>query len=154
MSAADRALLHVAAMSSGGPVDRSLRVTLNFHPDRLCRGLLVLDAMGRDGQYRSQFETGTSNGGLTAFRGGARWEWESRIFGSAYDDAAPAERPKYGSTELPPAGRRRAAALRVRASAPAAGDAGAHIVLLSRQLPRAGQLRGRVGYGADPARRR
>lgn len=105
MSAADRALLHVAAMSSGGPVDRSLRVTLNFHPDRLCRGLLVLDAMGRDGQYRSQFETGTSNGGLTAFRGGARWEWESRIFGSAYDDAAPAERPKYGSLNF----RRRAA---------------------------------------------
>jgi Protein of unknown function (DUF3626) len=73
------------------------RVTLNFHPDRLCRGELVLDAICRDSLYRSQFETGTSNGGLTAFRGGGRWDWESRFFGAAYDDAPAAERPKYGS---------------------------------------------------------
>jgi len=78
-------------------VDPGLRVTLNFHPDRLSGGLLVLEAMARDGVYRSQFETGTSNGGLTAYRGGGRWAWESRIFGAAYDDAPAAERPKYGS---------------------------------------------------------
>lgn len=97
--AAQRALAHVAARSSGGPVDPDLRVTLNFHPDRLvlAGGLLVLEAMGRDGRYRSQFETGTSNGGLTAYPGGGRWSWESRIFGAAYDDAPAAERPTYGS---------------------------------------------------------
>ena len=97
--AAQRAIAHVAARSSGGPVDPDLRVTLNFHPDRLALadGLLVLEAMGRDGRYRSQFETGTSNGGLTAYPGGGRWSWESRIFGAAYDDAPAAERPTYGS---------------------------------------------------------
>jgi hypothetical protein len=105
--AAQRAIAHVAARSSGGPVDPDLRVTLNFHPDRLvlAGGLLVLEAMGRDGRYRSQFETGTSNGGLTAYPGGGRWSWESRIFGAAYDDAPAAERPTYGSLNF----RRRAA---------------------------------------------
>ncbi|WP_373312371.1 DUF3626 domain-containing protein [Asanoa siamensis] len=53
--------------------------------------------MARSGVYRSQFETGTSNGGLTAFPGGDRWRWESRIFGGAYDAATPESRPKYGS---------------------------------------------------------
>jgi Protein of unknown function (DUF3626) len=47
--------------------------------------------------YRSQFETGTGNGGLTAYPGGDRWRWESRIFGGAYDDGPAADRPKYGS---------------------------------------------------------
>lgn len=49
------------------------------------------------GIYRSQFETGTSNGGLTAYPGGDRWLWESRIFGRAYDHVSPEERPKYGA---------------------------------------------------------
>ncbi|WP_434453102.1 DUF3626 domain-containing protein [Lentzea sp. E54] len=71
---------------------RDLRVTLNFHP-----GHGVLAALVRDGVYRSQFETGTSNGGLTAHPGGARWDWESRLFGGAYDHAPPADRPKYGA---------------------------------------------------------
>ncbi|GMA86150.1 hypothetical protein GCM10025868_14000 [Angustibacter aerolatus] len=47
----------------------------------------------------SQFVTGTSNGGLTAHPGGDRWRWESRLFGGAYDDAAPEERPVYGSLD-------------------------------------------------------
>jgi hypothetical protein len=88
---------HVARSSSGGSLDRSLRVTLNFHPDRLLDGATVLERLARDGMYRSQFETGTSNGGLTAHPGGARWRWEQRMFGHAYDDAPPAERPKYGA---------------------------------------------------------
>ena len=78
-------------------MDTSLRVTLNFHPDRELGGIPILRALAMDGVYRSQFETGTSNGGLTAFPGGQRWEWESRIFGTAYDSALPAERPKYGA---------------------------------------------------------
>ncbi len=97
-SAAKRALAHVAARSTGEPVDPALRVTLNFHPDRLLQdGSLVLEAMVRDGTYRSQFETGTSNGGLTAHPGGDRWRWESRLFGAAYDHCPATERPKYGA---------------------------------------------------------
>ncbi len=59
-------------------------MTINFHPDRLSGGVTVLESLARDGVYRSQFETGTSSGGLTAHRGGARWHWEKRIFGSAH----------------------------------------------------------------------
>src|SRR5215216_6472722 len=92
-----RALAHVAARSAGPPLDPALRVTLNFHPDRLHRGTPLLAALAADGVYRSQFETSTSNGGLTAHPGGDRWAWESRIFGTAYDDAPAAERPKYGA---------------------------------------------------------
>ena len=87
----------MASASSGTAVDESLRVTLNFHPDRWVAGLPILESMARDGVYRSQFETGSSNGGLTAHPGGDRWRWESRIFDGAYDDAAPQERPKYGA---------------------------------------------------------
>ncbi len=92
-----KAVAHVAARSAGAPVDPALRVTLNFHPDRPYAGVTVLEAMARDGMYRSQFETGTSNGGLTAYPGGDRWAWESRIFGAAYDNVPPGDRPKYGS---------------------------------------------------------
>ncbi len=101
LSAAERAIAHVAARSTGEPVDPTLRVTLNFHPDRPVRdGGTVLDAMAWDGTYRSQFETGTSNGGLTAHPGGDRWSWESRLFGTAYDDAPAVDRPKYGSLDF------------------------------------------------------
>jgi hypothetical protein len=78
-------------------LDPALRVTVHFHPDRIFAGEPILQAMARDGVYRSQFETGTSNGGLTAFPGGDRWHWESRMFGGAYDAASASDRPKYGS---------------------------------------------------------
>src|SRR3712207_2514399 len=87
-----RALSSVAARSVGEPVDPTLHVTLNFHPDRLHGGIPILQALAADGVYRSQFETDTSNGGLTACPGGNRWRWESRIFNGAYDDVPPAER--------------------------------------------------------------
>lgn len=92
------AIAHVSARSHGKPLESSLRVTLNFHPERITRGgrpLLV--ALAQDGVYRSQFETGTSNGGLTAHVGGDRWRWESRIFGGWYDTAPAEVRPKYGA---------------------------------------------------------
>lgn len=57
----------------------------------------MIDVLVREGVYRSQFETGTSNGGLTAHAGGERWNWESRMFGGAYDTQQPAMRPKYGA---------------------------------------------------------
>lgn len=72
-------------------------VTLNFHPDVPHGSGLMIDALARDGLYRSQFETGASNGGLTAHAGGDRWNWESRIFGGAYDLEPPGMRPKYGA---------------------------------------------------------
>ncbi|WP_086820686.1 DUF3626 domain-containing protein [Allokutzneria sp. NRRL B-24872] len=100
----ERALADVAERSAGPPLDAELRVNLHFHPDR------VLESLVREGIYRSQFETGTSGGGLTAHPGGDRWRWESRIFGAAYDNAAPAERPKYGALNF----RRRAAGAAVR----------------------------------------
>ncbi len=92
------AMAHVTGLSGGEPLDPSLRVTLNFHPDRTARdGMPLLATLAQDGVYRSQFETGTSNGGLTAYPGGDRWRWESRIFGGSYDDAPAALRPKYGA---------------------------------------------------------
>lgn len=97
--AVTRAIAHVARHASGPALDPDLRVTLNFHPDRLVGGATVLAAMARDGVYRSQFETGTSNGGLTAHPGGDRWVWESRIFGGAYDSADASLRPKYGALD-------------------------------------------------------
>lgn len=74
-----------------------MHVTLQFHPDWPYAGGLVIESMARDGAYRSQFETGTSNGGLTAHPGGDRWRWESRLFGGRYDQAPAADRPVYGA---------------------------------------------------------
>jgi hypothetical protein len=93
----EKALAHVDAVAQGGPAEPSWRVTLHFHPDRLVRGVPILERMARDGVYRSQFETRVSNGGLTAYPGGDRWRWESRMFGGAYDDSPAADRPKYGA---------------------------------------------------------
>ncbi|ALO06409.1 hypothetical protein AQF52_0812 [Streptomyces venezuelae] len=90
---ARRALAHVAGRSTGDPLDPALRVTLNFHPH-------FLDRLAEDGVYRSQFTTGTSNGGLTARPGGERWRWESRIFGGAYDAAPAHTRPVYGALDF------------------------------------------------------
>jgi hypothetical protein len=121
----DRALAHVAARSAGAPLDPRLRVTLNFHPDRAAGGALTLDRLAADGAYRSQFVTGTSNGGLTAYPGGDRWRWESRIFGTAYDAAPAADRPVYGALDFrhKPAG-----------AAPRFGSA--HFRLTAATLPR------------------
>lgn len=74
-----------------------MSLTLQFHPDWPYQGGMVVEAMLRDGRYRSQFETGTSNGGLTAHPGGDRWRWESRLFGGKYDSLEPTARPVYGA---------------------------------------------------------
>jgi hypothetical protein len=93
----ERALSHVASLAGGSPVDPSLRVTVNFHPDRWAGSKLVVDALVVEGVYLSQFVTGTSGGGLTAYPGGDRWRWESRMFGGAYDEADGRTRPVYGT---------------------------------------------------------
>ena len=94
---ASRALDHVRQLGAQDAASEDWPITLNFHPDIAVAGCLVIDRLAADGIYRSQFETGTSSGGLTAFRGGDRWQWESSIFGGAYDDENPSLRPKYGA---------------------------------------------------------
>ncbi|WP_369523364.1 DUF3626 domain-containing protein [Micromonospora haikouensis] len=87
----------VAAVGAHG------RLTVNFHPDRLLAdGRTVADALAAQGVYRSQFATGISNGGLTAFPGGDRDRWEEAMFGGAYQEAGvlPADRPTYGGLNL------------------------------------------------------
>jgi len=92
-----KALAHVEARSLGDPLESTFRVTVNFHPARLHRGVPILRCLTEDREYRSQFETGTGNGGLSAYPGGERWHWETRLFGGAYDNASPNERPKVGA---------------------------------------------------------
>jgi hypothetical protein len=63
---------------------------------------LLIDAFIVDGQYKNQFETGVTTGSNTAFEGGARDQWEWKIFDGGYHRGAfkPQERPKYGSFEV------------------------------------------------------
>ncbi|CAE7273357.1 unnamed protein product [Symbiodinium pilosum] len=49
-----------------------------------------------DEYYRSQFETGTSCGALDD-KNQIRKDWETELFGGAYDEAKPFERCKYGA---------------------------------------------------------
>jgi len=79
------------------------RVAVHFHPDRpLADGKRVAQALLEQGIYKSQFETRISNGGVSAYPGGARDLWEKTLFGGAYQSAgaAMAERPKYGALDL------------------------------------------------------
>jgi hypothetical protein len=96
-SCVDEAISHVRCKSEGMPLPKETLVTINFHPDTLHQGRLVIETLAQEGIYRSQFETGISNGGLTAYPGGDRWLWENSIFGGAYNTADPAFRPKYGA---------------------------------------------------------
>lgn len=96
-SRAERAINHVMSVSDGSGLDRSLRVTVNFHPDRESSGVSVMESLARQRLYRSQFETHTSNGGLGTTPGSPRWNWEHQWINGAYDTAAPAEHPKYGA---------------------------------------------------------
>ena len=78
-------------------------LTLHFHPDRLIAdGRSVAEALFVEGVYRSQFETGISSGGLTAYPGGDRDVWERALFGGAYQapGVRACERPKYGGLNL------------------------------------------------------
>ena len=84
-------------------IRRRARITVNFHPDRLCGdGRSVALALYQDRLIRNQFESGISNGGLSAMPGGERYRWEEEMFGGAYSQASvqPGERPKYGGLDL------------------------------------------------------
>jgi hypothetical protein len=70
-------------------------ITVSFHPDRIAAsGRSVAEALAVEGVYRSQFETGISNGGL----GGPRMSWEERMFPGVYE--GPLGRPVYGGLNL------------------------------------------------------
>lgn len=102
----------LAAFAAGGVTAEALAarilqncaVTVNFHPDRFStNGKTVVESLLADGKYHNQFVTGTSNGGLDAYMGGARDQWEKRLFGGAYHAGAgqpPAARPKYGALNV------------------------------------------------------
>ncbi|MBY6684623.1 DUF3626 domain-containing protein [Rhodococcus sp. BP-149] len=101
------ALAHVASrVEAGPPVPPATRVTVHFHPDRLVAGRPLLEVLIEENLYRSQFVTGTSNGGFDPAPGGRRHAWESRMFGGVYDHGPASERPIYGSLNhrLEPAG--------------------------------------------------
>jgi hypothetical protein len=86
-----------------GELATSGRLTVNFHPDRIARsGVTVAEGMVRTGRYVSQWVTGISNGGRSAFPGGDRHRWERTLFAQAYEDADPAsvEFPVYGAWDL------------------------------------------------------
>ena len=94
-----RALAHVRALfPAPGPVPVA-PVTGNLHPDRLLPdGRTVVEHLATDGVYRSQFETGISNGLVFPHPGGDRDRWEQRMFAGAYTTAA--GRPVYGALNL------------------------------------------------------
>lgn len=92
-----RGIPFLAERLNGGPMSGDLPITPDFHPDAPWQGRLTIEALRDEGFYRSQFEKGTGNGGPTARPGGDRWVQESRMFGSAYDNADPALRPRYGA---------------------------------------------------------
>ncbi|HEY9337596.1 MAG TPA: DUF3626 domain-containing protein [Kribbella sp.] len=71
-------------------------LTIHFHPNWPHGARTVIESMAADGIYRSQFTTGISNGGPTAFRGGDRWRWENRLFSGRYDEGPATDRPVYG----------------------------------------------------------
>ncbi|WP_394130544.1 DUF3626 domain-containing protein [Shewanella maritima] len=75
------------------------RIAFHFHPDRVdSRGLNVTQGLLKDGAYKSQFETHTSNGHLSPELGGSRDHWENQLFGGVY--AGVKHRPKYGALDL------------------------------------------------------
>jgi hypothetical protein len=99
---AARALAHVRGLGAAGDLPLpGARITVNFHPDRLLAdGRSVAEHLAGEGVYRSQFETGISNGGLTAYPGGDRERWERRMFAGAYPADLASGRPVYGGLNL------------------------------------------------------
>ena len=94
----EQAIENVRLKSKGAEFPINSVVTINFHPDRLTADdKPLLQVIAEDGLLKSQFETGTSNGGLTAYAGGKRWAWKQSVFDGAYDEAPDSLRPKYGA---------------------------------------------------------
>jgi hypothetical protein len=96
-----RAIAAVAARASGNPLERTLRITVNFQPDRRVDGVWLLERIANDGLYRSQFETGYSSGAVPIDPTcPERHQFEHDNFGGAYDNTLPEHRPKYGALDF------------------------------------------------------
>ncbi len=91
-----------AAARAAASMDARARIALHFHPDRISQGLSVAEHLLVDGIYRNQFETGISNGSLSAVSGGKRDRWEIDLFGDTYGCLLnlPRERPIYAALDL------------------------------------------------------
>ncbi|MBB3696693.1 DUF3626 domain-containing protein [Flammeovirga yaeyamensis] len=77
---------------------RFSRIGIHFHPDRYTSDqALIIEGMIASGKYKNQYETQVSSGSVTAFKGGAREEWEDHIFKGSYQNTPFTERPKYGA---------------------------------------------------------
>jgi hypothetical protein len=79
------------------------RIALHFHPERLGRNAKsVVESLLSGGVYKNQFEAGLSSGSPSAFPGGERDMWESRLFGGAYHgtEVLSSGRPKYGALDV------------------------------------------------------
>ena len=107
---ADRSVAKARLAGHGISIDRvaqaiqamrtNSRLTLNFHPDRRDSvGRTVAAGLLADGHYRSQFETGISNGGRFAVPGGDRTRWETLLFDNVYYTGS-MTRPVYGALDL------------------------------------------------------
>ncbi|WP_397335028.1 DUF3626 domain-containing protein [Paenibacillus thiaminolyticus] len=121
-------------------VRESVRMTVNFHPDRLfADGSLVVDGLLRDGVYRCQFETGVTSASLTAYPGGDRDRWERRLFGrlSSGRDSTPGA-PEIRGAEPVAAPRRGRAEFRLLPCGAAQLYAGPMHIYARGQLFRAG----------------
>ncbi|KAJ3490200.1 hypothetical protein NLG97_g5829 [Lecanicillium saksenae] len=83
-------------------IKRHARIALHFHPDRPAGGRLVAQALLEDGVYKTQFETGISNGLVAMQSGGPRDEWERHLFHGAYqmEGVTASQRPRYGALDL------------------------------------------------------
>ncbi|KAJ6780110.1 hypothetical protein PWT90_10424 [Aphanocladium album] len=83
-------------------IKKHARVALHFHPDRPAGGRLVAQALLQDGVYKTQFETGISNGLVAMHPGGLRDDWERHLFHGAYqmEGVTASQRPRYGALDL------------------------------------------------------
>ena len=98
------------ALPAAGPVDDWVdrfrdagRLTVNFHPDRICRdGHSVAAGLRNSGRYYTQWVSGVSAGSRSAVRGGERERFERTFFAGAYDatSATSGEHPVYGALDL------------------------------------------------------
>lgn len=150
-TAQGRALGHVAALSSGPPLEPRLRVTLNFHPDRPAQGKPILEALAEGGVYLAvrhrdeQWWTDRPPGRRPVAVGKPDLRWRLRQRGCS-------RAARLRRAELPPQAGRRGAALRFRAFPAHCRGAGADHVLLPGQLPGALGLRYGGLHGPDRTR--
>ncbi|MEA9355347.1 DUF3626 domain-containing protein [Bacteriovorax sp. PP10] len=82
---------------------RNAKVAVHFHPDRLDSQMKsVAEALHTQGIYKGQFETLLSSGSVSAHPGGARDNWENRLYNGAYnlEGSENHHRPKYGALNV------------------------------------------------------